>query len=196
MIVNENVQARHDAIAGGSVVFSPDGSRMAYAARADGKWFFVIDGKAGNQYDRLGAQFAFSPDGERLAYWASEGAGSFVFVDGERHGPYDGIYDGPVFSPDGRNVAYAARRGRDWSVFLNGKAGITHSGLVTGARIVFDSADRFHYLVGRRWGDSALIHLVEERLAREAGPRACALFSGRLISTCPGLPAVEELIQK
>ena len=91
----------------------------------------------------------------------------FVFADGEKLGPYTAIGAGSLtFSPDGQRVAYSAQRGNQTFVVLGGHEGTPHDGLVRGGKIIFDSVDRFHYIVGRISGNSLLIQLVEERLSR------------------------------
>jgi hypothetical protein len=59
-----------------SLVFSPDSQRVAYAANLDSKWFLVVDGQQGDQYDNIislgGGRSVFdSPN--RLHYLALKG---------------------------------------------------------------------------------------------------------------------------
>ena len=59
-------------------VFSPDGRRLVYVARAGKKRFVVVDGEERNRYDRVEVQsFAFSPNSQRLAYAARDKNGWF-----------------------------------------------------------------------------------------------------------------------
>ena len=49
---------------GVNTVFSPDGKRVAYAARKGAKWLVVVDGQQGAEYDEIGVgTLVFSPDG-------------------------------------------------------------------------------------------------------------------------------------
>lgn len=121
-------------------VFSPDGARVAYAANqggdhgrslyvvSGGKWFIVVDGKPGEEFDSVGlatdAGFptvspTFSPDGKRMAYRASVEKKQFVVVDGKKETEAD-IILGLRFSPDSRHLAYTAVTGdRSTVVFDN-----------------------------------------------------------------------------
>ncbi len=72
---------------GPTIHFSPDSKRVAYAALRSGneqtplsvrfRWFVVVDGKKGAEYDRIGIggwsydTIAFSPDSKRLAFVAT-----------------------------------------------------------------------------------------------------------------------------
>jgi len=65
-----------------------------------------------------------------------------------------------IVSPDSQRVAYVVLLGDKQLVVVDGKEGQQYDGLVRGGRIIFDSADRLHYLA--RKGDD--IYLVEERI--------------------------------
>jgi Tol biopolymer transport system component len=103
------------------VVWSPDGSRIAYASR--GRVFVV--GRTGSR-GRLvgtGAAVTWSPDSSRLAFdsgWA--GPIRVVEADGTgRHAVTTGRYDrAPAWSPDGRRLLFsrAARAGGTESLFV------------------------------------------------------------------------------
>ena len=95
-------------------MFSPDGSRAAYAAKR-GKWFVVADGVEHGPYDAVLGLPAFSPDG-RHATWEARVRGKLVrVVDGVVHGPFENRLDAlsrrgvDYFSPDSRRVAFPAR---------------------------------------------------------------------------------------
>lgn len=77
-----------------SLVFSPDGSRLAYVARNLSKWFVVVDGKEGPQFDDINEKsLAFSPDGEHLAYIAKNYNKYTVVIDDEKGTEYDYMPD-------------------------------------------------------------------------------------------------------
>ena len=120
----------------------------------------IVDGKEGKPYDGLG-DLIFSPDSQRVAYGAQLGDKVFVVVDGKEGKQYDDA-GRLIFSPDSQRVAYRAGVGDKQFVVVDGKEGQPYDGIVTigGGRIVFDSADRLHYLA--RKGDD--IYLVEERI--------------------------------
>jgi dipeptidyl aminopeptidase/acylaminoacyl peptidase len=78
---------------------SPDGSRHAFTAVADGKWLVVVDGKAGKPYNTVGCP-TFSPDGRHVAFVAKLGENSRVVVDGEEGEEYFAVAHGRIaFDP-------------------------------------------------------------------------------------------------
>lgn len=90
--------------------FSPDGTRVGYAAFDKGRWHVMVDGQRGPSYaDASGP--AFSPDGRAVAYPATRNRKKYFVTRGDQDGPsFDGI--GRVtFSPDGRRLAYGVRIG-------------------------------------------------------------------------------------
>jgi Tol biopolymer transport system component len=66
VVVDGKAGKEYDEISGGfppiklapvrfsAVVFSPDGKRVAYAAKNGEKWLVVVDGHAGEEYDLAG----------------------------------------------------------------------------------------------------------------------------------------------
>ena len=85
------------------------------------RWFVVLDGAVGREYDAIGKGPIFSPNGKRVAYSAQRGAKWSVVVDGVPGGEYDGIGEGtPIFSPDSKRVAYTAKQGTRWLVIVDG----------------------------------------------------------------------------
>ena len=148
-----------------TLTVSPDNRRMAYAARVrtwlGEKWCVVIDGTEAKPYDGiLKDTLTFSPDSQRVAYAAQVGHKQFVVVHGTEEKPYDGIAGPPIFSSDSQRVAYVARVGDRWFMVVDGKETKPYDGIVRGGRIIFDSADRLHYLALK----GADIYLVEERI--------------------------------
>lgn len=106
----------------GELVFSPDGSRVAYTAydRASPKrWSVVVDGKPGPRYDTVNS-VAFSPDSRRFVYAAKLGAKWLMVVDGQPSAEYDDETTSD-FSPDSKHIAYLAKVGMKWSVVVDGK---------------------------------------------------------------------------
>jgi Tol biopolymer transport system component len=94
---------------GANPVWSPDGSRIAYA----GADLYVVNADGTNT--RLAAAdagrfgFAWSPDGKQIAYGVSEGIALVRVDDGERRVLTAGTDDGawrPAWSPDGRRIAF------------------------------------------------------------------------------------------
>jgi hypothetical protein len=122
-------------------VFSPDGVHVAYAANqggehrtrfytvTGGKWFVVVDGKLGEEFDSVGlttdevfptASPVFSPDSRRMAYAAKENKRQFVVVDGKKQAEADSIL-GLRFSPDSRHLAYTATTNDRSTVVFDGR---------------------------------------------------------------------------
>jgi len=101
-----------------TVVFSPDGSRMAYRAKRGEKWCAVLDGKVGPEYDVVG-EAIFSPDSRRVAYAVEEGGKWHAVVDDQVGPAYDEVSE-PVFSPDGKRVAYQAEADGKWMAIVDG----------------------------------------------------------------------------
>lgn len=103
-------------------IFSPDSTRVAYIAKEEDKWFVVVDGHFGKEYDGIiDGSLVFSPDGKRVAYVAIEGGiytdKYFVVVDGQEGKRYDEIRDWRVvFSADSNRVAYGACQNQKWLV--------------------------------------------------------------------------------
>jgi Tol biopolymer transport system component len=89
----------------GSVVFSPDGQRIAYSALTDGKWRVVVDGREGRPYDVL-LPLKFSPDSQHVVYRAQEGREWYVVVDGRSSPGTISSYIKPEFNADSTLIAY------------------------------------------------------------------------------------------
>jgi Tol biopolymer transport system component len=90
------------------LTFNPDGSKVAYKARKNGKYCVMNDGVRGPDYDMISA-LAFAPDGGKLAYTAYQSGKWFVVV-GDARGPsFDDVYS-PYFSPDSSRIAYVAKQ--------------------------------------------------------------------------------------
>jgi len=200
VVTADDVQGKQYPFPGvGKIVFSFDGSRTAYWAKAQGEGFVMVqDGVEGKTYDEISDPI-FSPDGSHLAYTAKDKDGKFAVLDGEegaryvdvwgltfnadgrlayvardsREGkdvrmvvvdekedrPYlydwysQGIRSGPVLSPDGKHIAYIANDGGraeyvaiDEIRHLNPWTFLGGLSWGEGSPIIFDSADKFHYL--------------------------------------------------
>jgi hypothetical protein len=104
-----------------SLVFSPDGTRLASALQAGNVWQVVVDGKAGRSRERLRAfrvagrrsVISFTDDSRHFIYaYQREDTVRVAIDDAWESPPYDDIGGMLVFdSPT--TVAFAARRGRD-----------------------------------------------------------------------------------
>jgi WD40 repeat protein len=102
-------------------IFSSDGSIFAFGARSGDKYFAVINGNEGTEYDALHAM-VISKTGKKIAYIASTENTTFMVIDGKEGEVYDEL-SRAVFSPDESRVAYIASRGNDHFVVLDGQEG-------------------------------------------------------------------------
>ena len=106
-----------------NVVFSPDGSRVAYirvnATTGEGKWYFVEGNSVSRSYAGATPHGAlgypvFSDDGKHLAYAVSENRDFFIVLDGQEQKRYP-VQNGtffelkkPRFTPDTQELVYFA----------------------------------------------------------------------------------------
>lgn len=138
----------------GSLIYSPDGNHLAYAALgADGSksWAVVVDGKPiapdgqsesphGGAADRI-SSLIFSPDSKRTAYIYSKASfrgkrDKEVVLDGRADPECDEI-ENLQFSADSQHVAYEAKRDKSWSVVVDGHPGAEYEE-IAGLRISSD----------------------------------------------------------
>lgn len=108
-------------VVGARVMFSPDGSRWAYAGRQKDEWVVMVDGK---ELARVKAHegataligMEFSPQGKHFVFISSarpDGWETRVYVDGQG-GPLMARPDvHVVYSPDGERYAYVAAEEKD-----------------------------------------------------------------------------------
>ena len=62
-----SVGRAHSGYVPGTLVVSPDSKRVAYLARRGRKWFVVLDGVEGKEYDEIGeGSLICSPDSKRV----------------------------------------------------------------------------------------------------------------------------------
>ena len=95
VVVNNRDQKVFDRVAGHSLVFSPDSTRLGYIARVGRASFVVIDGKRNPRYEMV-ANLNFSPDGSHYVYAATNNGKAFTVVDQkEAAHHYDAIWNVP-----------------------------------------------------------------------------------------------------
>ena len=121
VIVNNQPGKPWDEIFDGLLVWSPDGSRLAYGARQGQGWFVVTGQQQYGPYSYLGSAtgLVWSGDG-RLAFSALEGKQWLLLLDGQKQKAYDNLAE-LAFSPDGKRLAYMAQSGPQWRVVLDGQ---------------------------------------------------------------------------
>ena len=104
-----------------SFKISPDNRRMACAATVGNKWFVIVDGVGGKEYDGIGNSTPiFSPDSKRVAYAAAVGSKSLVVVDGVEGEEYDAVLSmgiGKVIFDSPNSLHYLAVKGGN-SIYL------------------------------------------------------------------------------
>ena len=119
VVVDGKPSKPYDTFARGSLVFGPDGKRVAAVADQGGKRLLLLDGVEGPAVDDI-ATFCFSPDGKRWAYAARSDTSWKIVGDSGESKPYDGILEGtPLFSPDGGHFAFVASRANQWFVVID-----------------------------------------------------------------------------
>jgi hypothetical protein len=109
-----------------SVVYSTDGSRLAYIARdcSDSslcKHLVVTDGREGKLYDNI-KDIIFSPDGSHVAYVAHANEKQMLVFDGVEGKKYEDVSE-ILFSHDGNSIAYKAKQGDSLFVVVDGIEG-------------------------------------------------------------------------
>lgn len=112
VVVVEGVRGKEYPFPGvGKIVFSSDGSRTAYWAKAQEDGFMmVLDGVEGKIYDEINDP-VFSPDGDHVAYTVKDEDGKFVVLDGKEGTRYRDVW-GLTFGMSGR-LAYVAKDSRE-----------------------------------------------------------------------------------
>ena len=143
--------------------FSPDGSRVTYAAVETGTWYIVVDGRRGPRFADA-ATPVFSPDGQTVAYRATDDKRKYFAVSGEERGVSFDWVGRPSFSPDGRQLAYGALEGkRAWVLVGSDRRPAKH----LAEEVVF-SADGSHTAYWTRQASGNCEFIV---IDDEAGPK-------------------------
>lgn len=94
-----------------NLAWSPDGARLAYAARTDAGWSVVVDGAIGPSFDGIGP-IVWSPTSRTLAYAAARGESWILVEDGKESPPWDQILVASLtYSHDGERFAYVVEDG-------------------------------------------------------------------------------------
>ncbi|HEV8195572.1 MAG TPA: hypothetical protein VGP87_02940 [Gemmatimonadales bacterium] len=115
------------------VVFSPDGSKIAYARPVPGGIAAIIDGKQSIAYDKIG-QMQFGPDSKRAYFVGTKQVtGNYVVIDGQEM-PMQNSVKNFVFSADGSRFGYEAYLANGgFSVVVDGKPSAKYVSLIGNA---------------------------------------------------------------
>ena len=115
--VDGGEQKPYDAIAAGTLRFSPDGKNLAYAAKLGEKWLIVVNNHEGKTYDGA-SDLVFSPNSKYLASIVQMGPTEMVVLNlleknmFQEQSIFDRIGGGTlVFSPDSNRLGYIGREG-------------------------------------------------------------------------------------
>ncbi|MFW5799028.1 MAG: hypothetical protein ACOCXX_05160 [Planctomycetota bacterium] len=120
VVLDGTAQPAFDNLVAGSLVFSFDGSRLAYVAARGGKYVLVVDGKAGRGHEKIGSAPVFSPDGKRVAYLAVDGGAETVIENGKAGSRYEAVIAGSLrYNPAGK-LEYLAGDGDKWFAVVDG----------------------------------------------------------------------------
>jgi len=119
-----------------TIRFSPDWTRIGYAARVDKGFVINVDDKESELFEMvLEGMPLFSPDSRHFGFAGIRKGKIHVVVDTNVSKPLDDLQVGSVaWSPDGANMAYCARDGNKWFVYCgknqyDAQQGVSDNGL-------------------------------------------------------------------
>ncbi len=139
--------------------FSPDGQRVAYAARVGTQWFAVIDGVPSAPCDALlDGNILFSPDSKRAIYAAKTPEKWSIVTGSGEPKTYDGVAPGTLaFSPDGARWAVAVSREGRWFILDAGVEGKPFDRITDGS-VAFSPDGKHLAYVAEQNGKMQVIH--------------------------------------
>jgi TolB protein len=146
--------------------FSPDDSKVAFAADRDGATNIYVMDLASHQFHRLTDSLSidtspsFSPDGGQIVFNSDRGGSPELYVmtaeGGNAHrisfGP--GRYTAPVWSPDGKLIAFVKQEGQSFSIGVMATDG-------SGERILTTS----YFADEPTWAPNGRVLMFERKLA-------------------------------
>src|SRR5262245_34048629 len=119
----------YEALLDADLVFGPDSTRLAYAAKRNGRPIVVVEGKEFSAYDGLlEGGVRFSPDARHVAFVAKREGQQVVVVDNDSGAGFDGVGE-PRFSADSRRLAYIGKRGTRWFAVVDGEESAAYDDL-------------------------------------------------------------------
>jgi Tol biopolymer transport system component len=153
-VVDGKMSRPYAAVGQDSPIFSPDSTRVAYAAgERPGTTYYVVDGRSGPLHTAC-SSFCFSPDSRRTAYIAAERPDHHVVVvDSEPSEPLTSICSpGVVFSPDSQRFAYAGeQQAGEYAVVADGAKGPTFESVMSPAFSPDSRQVIYPAKKGRKW---------------------------------------------
>ncbi|NQT39770.1 MAG: PD40 domain-containing protein [Planctomycetes bacterium] len=159
VVVDGKKQKTYDNI--GQMVFSSQGSRLAYTAMDGDRWRIVAgDQEQEGAYDAVGeGTLLYSPNGKHLACAIQSGGKWLAAIDGKPLRKYDEFagYDGVAemkFSPDSRFLAYVVAVGTTEMVVVNTREQKTFDRIGGGTLVFSRDSQRLGYIA--RAGDDAV----------------------------------------
>src|SRR5262249_35515936 len=153
------VGPRFEQVDTSQVVFAPDGSRLAYPAMLEGRWWMIVGEERLGPWEDV-AEPRFGGNGRRFAFLARAPGGWHVVTDGTAGPALESIQPRTLgFSEDGTHLGYVAREGRCPFAVVDGKAlacqerirslGVTNLGTVV---MVIREGRKERFLVGDQRG--------------------------------------------
>lgn len=158
VVVDGNDSERLSAIQQGCLVFSPDSTRVVYAAERQGKHIVVLAGDVFWGYGELTSKPVFSVDSKHFAFVTRQNRGQRVVIDGKVGRLCEAIGDDdPVFSPASDRLAYTVYSSRGCSVAVLADLeeptlvteGETFDGIAGGTPIFSPNGKRIAYIAGK-----------------------------------------------
>jgi roadblock/LC7 domain-containing protein len=183
VVVNGVAQEEFFAVTG--VKFSPDGKRIAYAAKKDGKWIVVDNGVHGPPFDQVNKGHPdFSPTG--VLYYAVVNNGrQFVVINGIAGPEFETVAPDTIrFSLDGKHVAYAVGIKSKLSVAVDGVAGPIFDRILRGGPSL--NCDGSHVAYAAASGGETVMLMDHAPLVGSEGSAGDAEFSldGKQFAYC------------
>ena len=143
----ELIQLTRDAGTNTNAVWSPDGTKIAWASDGTGEfqiWVMDTDGSDKRQITRgpgVHGWPAWHPDGKRMVYWGYNPETQVSYLetinaDGTgvvrvRENENKEQIDRPTYSPDGKYIAYSYQIGKNWDIWASDVNGNKHYRLTT-----------------------------------------------------------------
>ena len=126
VVVDGQPGPMYDEVDVNSLVYSPDGKRLAYRARRGNTWIMVVNEK--EQHPDLDLRIIgypkFSPDSNRLAYLGVKDNQVHAVVNGISGSAFDSIdLSSMTFSPDSKHLAYDGGKNDESTIVLDGHDG-------------------------------------------------------------------------